>query len=127
MTDERCPVCQGSGNIWLGPPGNKVREDCYHCPGPLADRREAESVPPREVDRLRLAWAERGRRAVLAEHENAQLRAVVNIVRECLAEHDSANGSLTGVKQPDSPITARVREALAALASPSSRAEPEAK
>jgi hypothetical protein len=32
-TEERCSVCQGSGNIWLGPPGNKYRADCYTCGG----------------------------------------------------------------------------------------------
>jgi hypothetical protein len=26
-----CDVCSGSGNIWLGPPGNKYRADCYRC------------------------------------------------------------------------------------------------
>lgn len=44
-----------------------------------------------------------------------ELFAFVALVRECLAEHDAANGFLTGTKIPDSPITARIRVALDTL------------
>ena len=37
------------------------------------------------------------------------------LVGECLTQHDESNGCVTGVKQPDGPITARVRAALAGL------------
>lgn len=28
-----CPVCNGGGLVWLGPPGNKYSSKCYECGG----------------------------------------------------------------------------------------------
>lgn len=42
-------------------------------------------------------------------------RYFVGLVRGLLEEHDAANGSVTGAKQPDSPITKRIRQGLALM------------